>query len=77
VLVSLLTHLPSISAAYSPVVIVFVIVSSNLSLSMKLIYWAKTDRVKVKTEALFNAGKAYGLDANMEKKKNRYCLTRM
>jgi hypothetical protein len=27
--------------------------------------------VKVKTEAIFNAGKAYGLDANMEKKKTR------
>jgi len=43
VLVSLLTHHPSISEAYRPVAIVFVIVSSNLSLSMKLIYWAKTD----------------------------------
>jgi len=44
VLVSLLIHLPSISAACRPVVIVFVIVSINLSLSTKkLIYWAKTD----------------------------------
>jgi hypothetical protein len=27
--------------------------------------------VKVKAEALFNAAKAYGLEVNMEKKKNR------